>query len=99
MLIYTHPLLLNVVNVQNLLELHSIKTKLRNEFASGATGDLAPGETWVELWLEDERDEQRAKAHVEKLKHQQDEVWYCNECGEENTGAFEFCWQCQAEQN
>lgn len=95
LLIYTHPLLYQVVNVQNLLKLRHIATTVRNEFSAGGTGDLSANETWAELWLEDERDQPQAQAIIDEMNRQASEEWFCSRCGEENSGSFEFCWNCQ----
>ncbi|WP_196160555.1 DUF2007 domain-containing protein [Reinekea sp. G2M2-21] len=97
MLIYTHPLLYQVVNVQNLLSLHHIETIVRNEYAAGATGDLSANETWAELWLQDERDQAQAQQLIAQMDEQSREEWFCSQCGEKNSGSFEVCWQCQTE--
>jgi len=98
MLIYTHPNLYQVVNVQNLLKVSRIESQVRNEYAAGGTGDLSANDTWVELWLEDERDETKAEEIIRALKTEDVEDWFCSKCGEKNGGAFEFCWHCQNEQ-
>lgn len=95
LLIYTHPLLYQVVNVQNLLKLRHIETTLRNEFSAGGTGDLSANETWAELWLVDERDAPLATTIIDEMNAVSDEDWFCSRCGEKNGGAFELCWQCE----
>lgn len=95
--IYTHPNLYQVVNIQNLLQLKHIQTSIRNEFASGGSGELAPHDVWPELWLSDERDESLAKSIIEQIELQATEEWYCSQCGEKNAGSFDYCWQCEAE--
>ena len=96
-LIYTHPNLYQVINIQNVLNLKNIKTVVRNEFAAGGSGELSPNDVWPELRLEDERDETIAKSLIEKSVIEETEVWLCGECGEKNDGSFEVCWQCQSE--
>ena len=97
MLIYTHPLLYQVVNVKNLLALRHIQCSVRNEFASGGTGDLSANDTWAELWLDDDRDEAIAKKVIDDMNKAADNDWFCGSCGEKNAGSFEVCWQCQTE--
>ena len=95
MQIYTHPMLYQVVNVQNVLAISGIETQVRNQYAGGAAGDLAITETWVELWLCDERDQLKATEILEALLKEEQGSWACGSCGERNSGAFEVCWQCQ----
>lgn len=95
MKIYTHPNLYQVVNMQNILQLNRIQTQLRNEYAAGAAGDLAPHDAWPELWLLDERDKLLANKVITALNAQaRTEDWFCSQCGEQNGGAFDECWQC-----
>jgi hypothetical protein len=97
MLIYTHPLLYQVVNVQNLLKLKNITSTIRNEYSAGGTGDLSANETWAELWLDDSRDEVLAKEIIATMNTESEEEWFCGNCGEKNAGSFELCWSCQTE--
>lgn len=96
MKIFTHPSLYQVVNVQNLLRFKRIKTTIRNEYLAGGSGELAPQDTWPELWLNDETDWARAEELVESL-NVENEPWFCTQCGEHNDGSFDYCWQCQTE--
>ena len=94
--IYTHPNLYQVVNIQNLLDLKRIRTSVRNEFASGGSGELAPQDVWPELWLEDERDLGLAQNILAEIAANEQDDWYCGQCGESNAGSFDFCWDCEA---
>ncbi len=96
-LIYTHPNLYQVINIQNILNLKNIKTNVRNEFAAGGAGELSPVDVWPELRLEDEHDEALAKELIDKAVLVVAEEWFCGDCGETNDGSFEVCWQCQSE--
>ena len=50
-LIYTNENRIMVLNVKNVLMSHGIDVRLNNEFASSASGGLAPFDTWPEVWL------------------------------------------------
>lgn len=91
-LIYTHENRLLVELARSKLELAGIPVFMKNEFAQGGSGDLAPHQTWPELWLERERDFERAQ----KLLADTDTLdsWRCPRCGEENGAAFDYCWNC-----
>ncbi len=97
MLIYTHPMLYQVVNVQNLLKLKHIQSQVRNEFSAGGTGELSANDTWVELYLDDLRDETQANEIIAQMNAQQGQEWMCQQCHELNNGSFELCWHCQAD--
>ena len=87
-----------VENARNMLDLAGIETHLKNEFASGAAGDLVPNETWPELWVLDEAEFEKAQAVVQVLSDKENgEDWVCASCGEANAATFEICWNCQTE--
>lgn len=97
-LVYTHENKLLVENAKNILNTEGIDCVLRNEYASGGAGDLAPTEAWPEVWVLNEADEARAKKIVDELREEPEgESWVCSECGEENEPTFASCWQCQTE--
>ncbi|MGM0905272.1 MAG: DUF2007 domain-containing protein [Pseudomonadota bacterium] len=94
-LIYTRENKLLVENARNLLQMEGIETVMKNEFSSGAAGDLAPQDTWPELWLVDEIQLDKAKALLERMEEQAEgDDWRCNNCQEVNGAAFEICWSC-----
>ncbi|MDV6315288.1 DUF2007 domain-containing protein [Idiomarina sp. HP20-50] len=94
-LIYTHENKLLVENARNILQIEGIETVMKNEFSSGAAGDLAPMDTWPELWLVDEAQLAKAKELMNTMEAQANEAdWRCNQCQEINGAAFEICWSC-----
>lgn len=98
-LIYTHENKLLVENARNVLRMNGVETVMKNEFSSGAAGDLAPLDTWPELWVVDDTQLDKAKDVIEHLnKQSRGEDWRCNECHELNGAAFEVCWNCGTEQ-
>lgn len=90
--------------VRSELDALSIPYMVKNEFASGALGELPWQEAQQELWLVDDTWFHRASQVVDGIKanftssqgrHGEDGCeWLCNSCGEENGSAFEVCWQC-----
>ena len=99
-LIYTNENQFLVNNVKNILENEAIPVSLKNEFAAGGAGALAPFDTWVELWLINDGDEERAEQILATSLNQQAEAdWVCPQCQEENDTSFDLCWQCQREKN
>lgn len=91
--IFTNPNAFLVANVQNLLSLQGIDVVLRNEFASGATGELSFVDVWPELWIE-EWQKDRATEIIKSMENEASGVWSCCNCREENEASFESCWQC-----
>ncbi len=97
-LVFTHPNHFAVIHVRHLLESRGIDCEVRNEFAVGAMGELAPIDVWPELWVANDEDEERARALIDDAETQADKAdWFCGRCGERNAGSFEVCWACGAE--
>jgi len=96
--VFTHENRLIVYNLKNLLEEHGIECIIKNEFASGGVGDLAPFETWPELWVtEDHQFKQADQLIQETLTEPSIEPeWVCPHCGETNEGNFQLCWKCNS---
>lgn len=97
-LIYTRENRFLVYNIQNIVENAGITTILKNEYASSAAGDLAPHETWLELWVLQDDDYPLAMMAIKAaFDHKDDSGWVCQKCSENNNASFELCWQCQTE--
>ncbi|MUH71817.1 DUF2007 domain-containing protein [Psychrosphaera haliotis] len=75
-----------------------IKHLVKNEYISGAIGELPFTEAWPQLWVLNDSDLDSArsacKAIEQELKTDKPD-WNCTHCGEENHANFEFCWQCE----
>ena len=94
-LVYTHPDPILVAHMRSSIALAGIECVLRNEYASGALGELAPIDAWVEVWVVRDRDHDRARQVVENLKQEvQAEDWECAQCGKSSPATFETCWHC-----
>jgi hypothetical protein len=84
---------------RNYLEQQDIACQIRNEYLTGAAGEMPPIECWPELWIMDERDEVIAKKHLasDPLGEKELANWVCSYCGEESEGQFSHCWNCERE--
>lgn len=97
-LLFTHENKIMVESVKCHMESYGIDALLRNEFSAGGIGELAPVETWPELWVTESQFE-RAQSLLSGIGDKaEDEHWRCSACGEQNEASFEHCWQCQADQ-
>ncbi|MDC9725793.1 MAG: DUF2007 domain-containing protein [Gammaproteobacteria bacterium] len=95
-LIYTNENRYLVHNIQNIVENAGITIMLKNEFAAGAAGDLVPHETWLELWVVNDDDYDKAMVAIDSsFSTANDAEWIYNSCKEVNNASFEFCWNCQ----
>jgi hypothetical protein len=74
---------------------HGIRVRILNANATGALGELPVDAAAPQLWLEDPRDETRARSFLEEFRAQASGPSRpCPACGEENPPAFEICWAC-----
>lgn len=94
-LIYTNEDRFSVFNARNLLVNANIDVNLKNEFISGAAGDLSPFDTWLELWVEDEFYNKAKKLLLPLTDVNASTDWSCPACGETNGASFEICWNCE----
>lgn len=84
-----------VSNAENILRDAGIPVTLRNEYASGAMGELSPLDTWMQVWVINDSDLERAKELLESIEQSATgEDWLCPNCHEINGAAFEYCWKC-----
>lgn len=88
-----------VYQVQQLLEQGGIPCYIKNEFASGAIGELAPMDVQPEVWLTDDEWESRAQHLINEFQTANEDKsghsgWHCHQCQEFNAANFEICWQC-----
>lgn len=94
-LVYTHPNIALVTQAQSLIEHAGIECALRNEYAAGAIGELAPISAWPEVWIIDDRNFEEAVAVVQASQRDVSESdWQCSRCANANPGTFESCWHC-----
>ncbi len=94
-LVYTHPNPIVVAQSRSTLEHAGIDCTLRNEYAMGAIGELAPIDAWPELWVINDRDYERAQRLLESSRQAvQGAQWRCSKCRQDNPPTFEICWHC-----
>lgn len=98
-LVYTHPNRFLVLNAKNLLEIEHMTAVLRNEYSSGAAGELPPIDNWLELWITQDMHFDRAVQLLSSFHTTPTKDWLCRECDEQNGVAFEYCWQCNVFRN
>ena len=97
-LIYTNENRIMVMNVKNVLNNNGYQVIVNNEFASSASGGLAPFDTWPEVWLLKDEDFEEAKKVIASINTDLSLItWKCNDCKEVNDQTFDFCWKCHSE--
>ena len=99
-MVYTNENRFIVGNAKNILEINGLDVVLRNEHASSAIGEVSAFDSWVELWVLNDADYDRACKIIEtSLSKEGAQEWFCALCNEENDASFEVCWNCQAEKS
>ena len=79
-LVYTHPSIVAVTHIASALERAGISASLRNEYAAGAIGELAPIDAWPELWVTSDSDFERASQLIEEAQNRAgDNDWKCSQ--------------------
>ncbi|MEJ2061573.1 MAG: DUF2007 domain-containing protein [Chromatiaceae bacterium] len=81
--------------VRDVLESRGIRCLLKNEYLSGAAGELPVNETQPEVWVLDDGDMALAREVIDTLQTPVDaSPWVCPNCGEHLEGQFTTCWRC-----
>ncbi|HEX4943534.1 MAG TPA: DUF2007 domain-containing protein [Usitatibacteraceae bacterium] len=81
--------------VAGYLASRGIRVRILNVNAAGAIGELPADAAAPQLWVEDPRDEARAREAIDAFQAlASGPSRRCAACGEENPPAFEVCWSC-----
>ena len=88
-------------HIKNVLQSNSIESEVRNDTLHSAQGGIPVNDCYPEVWILNEADESLATQLIEEQnkpeQHEQKAEWKCSNCGEQNFGQFEICWNCQSE--
>jgi hypothetical protein len=97
-LLYSSLNLHEIHHLKNLLQAEGIRCHIRNELLSRLAGEIPFTECAPQLWLEDERDLERAQRVVSDFGRGPvaAPIWQCPGCGETLEGQFSACWHCGA---
>mgnify|MGYP001216855799 CR=1 FL=1 len=81
--------------VKDLLAAEKISSRILNENAIGAIGEIPFIQTYPEVWLDKEKDLPSAKQVISLYNNRpKSPDVNCDQCGEPNPSNFEFCWNC-----
>lgn len=78
------------------LTTQGIPCVVRNQFISGAMGELPAQDLEPELWLINADDLVFAERVLTSLKEDSAEAWVCSTCQEPQDAEFNLCWNCQS---
>lgn len=101
--LFTSPDAFELQAVRSELDALSIPYMVKNEFASGAIGELPWQDAQQEVWLVDDSWYARASKVIDAFTQKSNRSvvpnkdWVCGNCDEENGSAFDVCWQCGAD--
>lgn len=93
--VYTAAHLPDAQMLVHTLASHGVSARVLNESLQGGVGELP--HIWPEVWIDDERDWDRARSLVGKFDRavtRNEGPIHCPHCHEENPATFEICWQC-----
>ena len=73
-----------------------IRAHVFNEHASSIVGEVPPDIGQPQVWLERERDCERATVLLSRIEAdaRATETRRCAACGEESPATFDLCWKC-----
>ena len=85
--------------VKQMLDEKGIQNVVKNQFASGAIGELSPIDAVPEIWIVDDSWLPKVNRMISELTARQCLAgpWRCSVCNEANEANFEICWQCGSE--
>ncbi len=86
--------LLQVSHARNVLITAGIRCELRNQYLSGALGDLPMMETWPQLFVDDSDEGFALSVLARASADDHGAPWPCPSCGEIIEPQFTHCWQC-----
>ena len=97
-LLYSSLNLHEIHHLRNLLEIEGIHCQIKNEMLSRLAGEIPFTECAPQLWLQDERDLERAKQVLKEFGRggAAAPTWQCPNCNEMLEGQFSACWHCGA---
>ena len=79
------------------LTAQGIPCVVRNQFISGAMGELPAQDIEPELWLINADDMRFAERVLQSLQDDPAaQAWVCRHCDEPQDAVFNLCWKCQS---
>jgi hypothetical protein len=75
------------------LKAEGIVASVQRQYLGSAAGELPPDQCLPEVWIQQARQEERARDILHHLQHMPQQRWVCI-CGELVEGGFQQCWNC-----
>jgi hypothetical protein len=94
--VYTAPNLVDAHLLRDLLQQGGIAAHVFNENAASLIGLVPVSTGQPQVWIAQIHQEEHAKSIVADYQTRRalTSTWACLQCGEDNPGEFETCWQC-----
>jgi cadmium resistance protein CadD (predicted permease) len=94
--VYTAPNLPDAHLLRDLLMQAGIAAHVFNENAASLIGLVPVSTGQPQVWIAQLHQEDHAKEIIAdyQTRSAATATWICRQCGEENPGEFETCWQC-----
>jgi hypothetical protein len=89
---------IEIHNCKNALESNGIQCEVRGEFRRSLMLELPITESFVELWLLNDDQEDAARQILSGALPTSSRSWTCPQCGEAIDAGFDQCWNCQTSQ-
>jgi hypothetical protein len=82
--------------VRDLLINAGVESRILNEHASGALGDVPMESAYPQVWIERDHQEHHARQIIDRYEssRRDQRVRTCARCGESSPGPFDVCWNC-----
>ena len=97
--IFSAPTLPDAHIVRGALEQAGIATRVFNENAQSALGEIPFNQAWPEVWILNDHDAPQAREVIRRIEQPQPigSPVFCPHCHEENPSDFQTCWHCCGE--
>lgn len=84
-------------HLKNVLVNEGFDCFTKNDYLTGAIGELPLNECWLEIWITEDSQYDKAKEIIKNAfttKTSTRPRWRCSDCGEEHEPQFTECWNC-----
>lgn len=88
---------MEIHNLANVLENNGIACEVRGEYRRAVIGSVPIYEGLVELWIQDDSQEDLARQALAVSHPVKTDAWSCPQCSEAIEAEFDRCWSCQTE--
>lgn len=84
-------------HLKNVLVNEGLECITKNEHLTGVMGEIPLNECWLEIWVTEDANYDRAKEIIDRALTSGPSTgpeWECSGCGEKHDSQFTECWNC-----